>query len=328
LRKLALLLLFWLSVLSAAGALWFLIHQKREVKETTVVVKYGTPVPEIARRLEEEGIIVSRYLFLLLHAFRREKLEAGEYEFKGRLSVADAYRMLAEGRQKLYRVLVKEGADLFEIARVLEKAGVCKAEDFLRYAFSEEVVSAYDLSAPSMEGFLFPDTYFFSKDTHPLKVIRVMHENFLKKTAELRKELENKGLEPEVWVTVASMVEKETRYEPEKPLIAAVIYNRLKRGMKLQIDPTVIYAAKLKGLWKGKLLKKFYALDSPYNTYMYFGLPPGPICNPGLSSLKAALKPAPVDYLFFVADKEGRKHLFSKTYEEHLENMRKAGRLK
>jgi len=323
-----LFLLFVLLLLSGGlYGLYYLMSLPREVSPPKVLeIKYGTPVPKIAEKLEREGVVRSKYLFLLLHAFKRQKLEAGEYEFKGKVNLFEVYRTLAEGRYKLYRVLVKEGADLFEIAKELERAGVCKGEDFLRYAFSEEVVRKYDLTTPSMEGFLFPDTYYFSKNTHPLKVIEVMYGNFLKKTKAFREELKKKGLEPEVWVTVASMVEKETRYDPEKPLIAAVIYNRLKKGMKLQIDPTVIYAAKLKGLWKGKLLKKFYALDSPYNTYLYFGLPPGPISNPGLSSLKAALRPAKVKYLYFVADKEGKKHLFAETYEEHLKNIKEAGR--
>ncbi len=307
--------------------LTYYTYLPKEVNPPKVLeIRYGTPVVNIAKLLEREGVIHSKYLFLLIHAFLREKLEAGEYEFKGKLTVLDVYRMLAEGRYKLYRVIIKEGYDLYDIARELEKNNVCRGEDFLRFAFSREVVKKYNLTTPSMEGFLFPDTYFFSRNTHPLKVIDVMYRNFLAKTEEMRKKLKEKDLSLEVWVTVASMVEKETSYDPEKPKIAAVIYNRLKKGMKLQIDPTVIYAAKRKGLWRGVLLKRFYTLDDPYNTYMYFGLPPGPIANPGTESLKAALEPAKVKYLYFVADRSGKKHLFAETYIQHLMNIRAVGR--
>ncbi|GAB6065774.1 endolytic transglycosylase MltG [Aquifex pyrophilus] len=322
--------LFLLSYLTAISLITaFILYgiiTPKPVGEKVVEIKYGTPVPEIAEILEREGVINSRYLFLILHAFLRGKLEAGEYEFKGNLSLYEVYKILEEGRARLYKIVVKEGDDLFDIAKNLEKNKICKAKDFLRYAFSEEVVKRYNLDVPSMEGFLFPDTYYFSKNTHPLKVIDVMYKNFLEKTENLRKHLEEKNLSLEVWVTIASMVEKETFLKEEKPLIAAVIYNRLRRGMKLQIDPTVIYVAKRRGLWRGRLLKRFFYIDDPYNTYLYFGLPPGPISNPGLDSLKASLFPAKVDYLYFVADRYGRKHYFARTYVEHLRNMRRARR--
>ncbi|NPA33195.1 MAG: endolytic transglycosylase MltG [Aquificae bacterium] len=317
---------FILLVLGSAGFVAREIFRPVYVEPKTVTIPYGTPVPKIAEILEREEVLKSRWLFLLLHALMRKKLEAGEYEFKGFLSVYDVYGKLARGETKLYRITVKEGDDVYDIALALQRAGITRAEDFLRFATSPETPKRYGLDVPTMEGFLFPDTYFFSKNTHPLKVIDVMYKNFLKKTENLRKELKRKNIPLEVWVSVASMVEKETFLEEEKPLISAVIYNRLKKGMKLQIDPTVIYSAKRRGLWRGKLLKRFYKLDDPYNTYMYYGLPPGPISNPGLGSLIASLRPARVDYLYFVADKEGKGHLFATTYEEHLTNMRKAGR--
>ena len=317
-------LIFLLGII---GGITYLIYLPKVVSPPkTVEIFYGTPVPKIAEILEKEGIIYSRYLFLIVHAIERKKLEAGEYEFRGKLSVIDVYNYLKEGRYKLYRITVKEGYDIYDIAKELEKKKICRAKDFLKYALSEEIVHHYGLSTPSVEGFLFPDTYFFSKGTHPLKVIDVMYKNFLKKTEKLRKELKRKKLDLETWVIVASMVEKETMIPKEKPIIAAIIYNRLNKGMKLQIDPTVIYAAKRRGIWKGKLLKKFYKLDDPYNTYFYYGLPPGPISNPGLSSLEAALRPAKVDYLYFVAKPDMSGHLFARTYLEHLMNLRRVGR--
>jgi len=179
-----------------------------------------------------------------------------------------------------------------------------------------------------MEGFLFPDTYFFSKNTHPLKVIDTMFKNFLRRTKELRGRLPRRDLSLEEWVTVASMIEKETFWEEEKPLISAVIYNRLKRKMRLQIDPTVIYALKRRGLWKGVLRREHLQIDDPYNTYQYFGLPPTPIGNPGISSLKAALEPAPVGYLYFVVDPRTRRHIFSTSYSQHRRNVAKLRRRK
>ena len=326
-KRFLFLSLFATLFLVLTEVITYLLYLPKNIEPPKVVeIRYGTPVPKIAEILEKEGIIRSKYLFLILHSIERAKLEAGEYEFKGSLNVVDVYRYLKEGKYKLYRITVKEGYDLYDIARELEKNKICKAKDFLKYASSQEVIHLYGLSVPSMEGFLFPDTYFFSKGTHPLKVIDVMYKNFLRKTTKLRRELKNKNMELETWVTVASMIEKETKAPEEKPLIAAVIYNRLDKGMKLQIDPTVIYAAKRKGLWKGKLLKEFYKLDDPYNTYFYFGLPPGPISNPGISSLEAALRPAKVDYLYFVAKPDRSGHLFARTYLEHLINLKRVGR--
>lgn len=321
-----LILLYVLLVSSFLGFIAFEIFTPVYVERKVVEIKYGTPVPEIAEILEKNKVIRNKYYFLILHAFKRGKLEAGEYEFGGFFSTYDVYKILEEGRTKIYKVTVKEGYDVFDIARVLEENKICKEEDFLKYALSESVARKYNLNTPSMEGFLFPDTYYFSRNTHPLKVIDVMYKNFLNKTRDLRKDLKERHISLETWVTVASMVEKETNLDKEKPLIAAVIYNRLKRGLKLQIDPTVIYVAKRRGIWRGKLYRSFFRIDDPYNTYMYYGLPPGPISNPGLSSLKAALYPAKVSYLYFVAKPGYKGHLFAETYLEHLRNMRRVGR--
>jgi len=291
------------------------------VEEKTIEIPYGTSTLEIMNLLHREGLIRSRLSFAIIHVLRKKKLEAGEYEFNGYVTPFDVYEKLSKGIHKLHRIVVVEGSDIYDIAEILEREGVCKGEDFIRYATSEKVTKGYGLSSPTMEGFLFPDTYLFSKNTHPIKVIDTMYRNFLEKTAELRPKVVEKGLTIEEWVTVASMVEKETFWEDEKPLIAAVIYNRLRKRMKLQIDPTVIYALKRRGMWDGRLRKEHLEIDDPYNTYLYFGLPPTPICNPGLSSLKAALKPAKVNYLYFVVDPKKRRHIFSTTYSQHRRNI-------
>ncbi|HAV40262.1 MAG: endolytic transglycosylase MltG [Aquificota bacterium] len=291
------------------------------VDKKTVEIAYGTSTFEMALLLYKEGILRNPLSFLFLHSVEKKKLEAGEYEFDGLVFPWDVYDKISKGLKKLYRITIPEGSDLYDIAKILEENLICSSKDFLKYALSEETARKYGLKTPTMEGFLFPDTYFFSKNTHPMKVIDIMHVNFLKKTQELRKKLPEKNLTLEEWVTIASMIEKETAKPEEKPLVSAVIYNRIKKGMKLQIDPTVIYALKRRGLWKGKLTLEHLRIDDPYNTYYYFGLPPSPICNPGLESLKYALEPAPVDYLYFVADGSGG-HYFSKNFSDHSRKVR------
>ena len=282
----------------------------------TVEIAYGTSTFEMALLLYKEGILRNPLSFLFLHSVEKKKLEAGEYEFDGLIFPWDAYEKISKGLKKLYRITIPEGSDLYDISKILEENLICSSKDFLKYALSEETARKYKLKTPNMEGFLFPDTYFFSNNTHPMRVIDTMYNNFLKKTQELRKKLPEKNLTIEEWVTIASMIEKETAKPEEKPLVSAVIFNRIKKGMKLQIDPTVIYALKRKGLWKGKLTVEHLKINDPYNTYYYFGLPPSPICNPGLESLKYAIEPAPVDYLYFVADGSGG-HYFSKSLSDH-----------
>jgi len=316
-------LLFFSAVLYAAYS-FLPVHVDRK----TLDIPYGTPAVKLIDMLYKEGLIRSRFSLALLHALKREKLEAGEYEFSGYVSPVDVYRKLSRGLRKLHRIVVFEGSDLYDIALMLERKGICKREDFLRYATSPEVARSYGLRTPTMEGFLFPETYLFSKNTHPLKVIDIMFRTFTERTAHLRAELKEKNLSLEEWVTVASMIEKETFWEEEKPLISAVIYNRLRKGMRLQIDPTVIYALKRRGMWEGVLRREHLRIDDPYNTYTRSGLPPAPICNPGLSSLEAALNPAPVGYLYFVVDPRTRKHLFSTTYSQHRRNVAEMRRRK
>lgn len=312
------IIFFLLLVLSA-----FLVHtfSPKSVKRKDVEIDYGLSSIKIAVKLYREGLIRNPLSFLSLHLLFKKKLEAGEYEFDGTVFPWDVYFKIARGEKKLYRITIPEGSDLYDIANTLQEHGVCSKEDFLKHANSPETAKRYGLNVHTMEGFLFPDTYFFSKKTHPVKVIDVMHKNFIKRTQKLREELQQKGLTLEKWVTLASMIEKETAIKEERFLVSAVIHNRIKKGMKLDIDPTVIYALKRKDKWKGVLTRKHLLIDDPYNTYMYKGLPPSPICNPGLDSLEAALKPAEVDYLFFVATGDGG-HAFSSNYTKHADNVR------
>ena len=320
------------KLLTAVGVLVFLLISflltPVYIRDSVLVdIPYGTSTWKISYILYEKGVIRNPLSFIFLHAIKKKKLEAGEYEFKGYVSVWEAYGKIARGEHKLYRIVIPEGSDIYDIANILEEKGICKGEDFIKYATSYEVVRKYGIYSHSMEGFLFPDTYYFSKNTHPLKIIDVMFTNFMEKTASLRPLLKEKGLSLETWVIIASMIEKETYRDKERPLISAVIYNRLKRKMKLQIDPTVIYALKRNGKWRGVLLRSDMDIDDPYNTYKYFGLPPSPIANPGLASLEAALNPAPVNYLYFVATPSG-KHIFSSSYRKHVNHIIKIKKYK
>ena len=307
-------------------ALVYSVFMPVRIEEPKVVnIPLGTPVIKVASLLSKEGILRNPYSFLTIHVFYRKKIISGEYEFTGVLSPFEVYKTLSEGRSKLYRVTIPEGSDLLDIANILSEHGITDKDRFMALVFNPETSKRYGINLPTMEGFLFPDTYYFSRGTSPEKVVEVMYTNFLKKTQALRKELRDRKLSLERWVIIASMIEKETALNHEKPLVSAVIYNRLKMGMKLQIDPTVIYAIKIMGNWDSKLNPSELKLNSFYNTYMFKGLPPTPICNPGLESLKAALYPADVDYLYFVADGKGG-HIFSKTYREHLKNIRKISR--
>ncbi|MDW8095343.1 MAG: endolytic transglycosylase MltG [Aquificaceae bacterium] len=308
----------FLIILMPAFALTFMLYSFAPVKveKKSVEIPYGTPTTSIALLLYKENVLRNPLSFLSIHAVLRSRLEAGEYEFEGILYPWTVYKKISKGEKKVYKVTIPEGSDLYDIAKILESQLICSSEDFLKYALSEETARKYSLKTKNMEGFLFPDTYFFSKNTHPVRVIHEMHQNFLKKTKELREKLSEKNMTLESWVIIASMIEKETSKPEERPLVSAVIHNRIKKGMKLQIDPTVIYALKRKGEWKGDLTLRHLREDDPYNTYYYYGLPPSPICNPGLESLKAALEPARVDYLYFVADGNGG-HYFSRTLREH-----------
>jgi UPF0755 protein len=311
-----------IKLLAVLGLIFvFFVYSFFPVKtERTVEIPYGKTSLDIALLLYREGVIRSPISFMAIHSLIRGKLEAGEYEFKGWVFPWEAYLKIHRGQRKLYKITVPEGFDLYDIADLLEKYSICKREDFLKVANSPETAKRYGLRTYTMEGFLFPDTYYFSKNTHPLRVVDVMYKNFLRRTEHLRPKLEERGLTLEEWVIIASMVEKETAVPEERPLIASVIFNRIKLGMPLQIDPTVIYALKRRGEWKGVLTRKHLEIEDPYNTYYHKGLPPSPICNPSLQSLEAVLNPAETNYLYFVSMGNGR-HAFSSNYRDHLKNI-------
>lgn len=282
-----------------------------------MLLKPGTSTRQIAAELQRVGAIRSANAFLLYHYLRgRRTLKAGEYMFEQPATTFDVYERLARGDVYSHAVVIPEGFNIFDIARALEEAKVCKREDFLKVAQTDtSLISDIDPEARSLEGYVFPDTYNFSRAQTPREVAAMMVKRFRQEAAAL-------GLNTNVHrtVTLASIVEKETGVRSERPLVAGVFENRLAHHIGLATDPSVIYASLLIGKFDGTIHQSDLALESPYNTYKFPGLPPGPIANPGRESLKAAMQPVQTDYLYFVANNQGG-HNFARTIDEHNHNV-------
>ena len=288
----------------------------------------GTGTQAIAAELERAGVLRSRYAFDLLRAIKAGKLIAGEYRFNRPASAIEVYDRIVRGDVYTIALTIPEGYNIFEIAQAVESAGLGKRDAFLSAARSQTALIA-DLSpnAPSLEGYLFPDTYRFARHVAPPDILAAMIKRFRQVAGKLG--LSN---EPDLARTIilASLVEKEVKQDSERPLVAGVFENRLAHSMPLATDPSVIYAAMLEGRYRGAIYASDLQADSPYNTYRHAGLPPGPICNPGVAALKAAIAPASTNYLYFVADAQGHSR-FSATLKEHSEQVesyrRSIGRL-
>jgi UPF0755 protein len=226
----------------------------------------------------------------------------------------EVLKQIIEGRVNSYSVTIPEGYTLFQIGDLLERKGIVSSVAFIEKASSPDIPSEYGIEGTTLEGFLFPDTYTWSKDSDPEAVIRFLLERFRQVfTAEMTNKAREIGYSEGEIITIASIVEKETGKPDERALVSAVIHNRLKKKIPLQSDPTVIYGIRD---FDGNLTRKDLRQHSPYNTYVIPGLPPGPISNPGLESIRAALSPASVDYLYFVSKNDGTHH-FSSTLKEH-----------
>lgn len=275
---------------------------------------------DIAQKLEDEGLVRSGFAFRLAIRITGEgyKLQSGHYEIPKTISVHDLIPLLQKGKDKEITLTIPEGYTIGDIANLLEKEKICTAQEFLErakvllpypYMRSTQVVSY------PIEGFLFPSTYKIPVGASADDVITIMANEFDKQlTPALRQKAQAQGLNVFQLVTLASLVEKEALFDQDRPIIAAVFKRRLQEGMPLQSDATISY---ILGYAKVHVTLADTKLQSPYNTYINPGLPPGPICNPGMKSLEAVANAGTTDYRFFVADKEGHNH-FSKTYEEHL----------
>lgn len=292
------------------------------------VIPRGSPLPEVVRILREDGILPHPQAFraLVILTFSGRRLHYGEYAFPTPPSAFEAWRRLVRGDVIKYEVTVRPGANLFDVAELVKEKKLVAAEEFLAAATSPAVLRRLDIPGESAEGYLFPDSYIFVKPVTPEEIVELMVQQFRRKIPpDTEKRAKDAGFSLHQIVTIASIIEKETGIEQEKPIVSAVIRRRLALGMPLQMDPTVIYGAKrFDGTVTGKDLRK----AGPYNTYLNRGLPPGPIANPGLPALAAALSPSDAEYLYFVSKNDG-SHTFSRTLTEHIravEQFRRASR--
>lgn len=284
-------------------------------------VKKGETGRQIIDRLDQEGLIKSKKAFYVYARLTgmAGRIRVGEYEVSTGLSALDLVNKLASGKSVERALTVQEGINLFEIADLYEASGFGKKRDFINLVFDKALIrSLLGEDIPCLEGYLFPDTYHLDKYAGPRKLIEEMVQNFLKNYQEVvgAANLPN-GMTRHQFITFASMVEKETGAAEERPVIASVFYNRLKKGMRLQSDPTIIYGmARRTGSMPLNIRKADILTPSPFNTYTVEGLPHGPIANPGKESLKAALKPATSEYLYFVSRNNGT-HVFTTNYKDH-----------
>jgi UPF0755 protein len=346
-RKIVWLIL--VAILGTAGWFaWAVLTPIQPSGQTFVMLHPGYSTHRIAAQLKSAGIIRSEEAFVLWHYLHhRRSLKAGEYLFDKPANIIDIQKRLRRGDVYFHTVVVPEGFTMFDIARTIEAAGLGPAQDFLKVAQSDTALIA-DIApgARSLEGFLFPDTYEFSRMMTMQEMAAAMVKQFHQEARQIGLiqtqgeaatassdsppiELEEKAAfrdrnpgatDLERTVIMASIVEKETAVAEERPMVASVYYNRLNKNIALDADPSIIYAELLAGTYQGALHHADMQFRSPYNTYRNAGLPPGPIGNPGRSALEAAMHPAQSDYYYFVADAQGH-HRFARTIEEHNKNV-------
>jgi UPF0755 protein len=321
-RLLRLLLL--LVLVGAAVLGWWVYAPVGPEKETFVDIAPGTGSKQMAAQLESAGIIRSQWAFDAMRMVHGGALKAGEYRFDHPATLVEVYKRLRAGDVYTKLLVVPEGYNIFDIAMAVQAAGLGDAAAFLKAEQQHtELIAAWSPGARSLEGYLFPDSYRFSPRATPAQMLAAMVKRFRQKTAAMG--LADGNLARTV--TMASLVEKEVHIAAERPLVAGVFMNRLVAGMPLQTDPAVVYASLLRGTWTGVIHQSELHSDSAYNTYVHTGLPPGPICNPGVDALRAAMKPAQTEYLYFVARADGQT-AFARTLAEHdvqVAELRKGG---
>ncbi|HWT66926.1 MAG TPA: endolytic transglycosylase MltG [Terracidiphilus sp.] len=314
-----LFLLFFVLLAAAGGAAWLLFTPFGPQSETFVEIPAGSSATRIGRLLEASGIVRTRYAFDAVRIWKHGTLRAGEYRFDHPASVFEVYGRIQHGDVYTKTVVVPEGSTMFDIAARLEEAGLGTREEFLQAAVRDtNLIADIDPRAKSLEGYLFPDTYHLPRRSSADQIAAAMAHRF-------RQEAEKLGLKDNVRsvVTLASLVERESALDTERPLVASVFENRLAKQMPLMTDPSVIYGLQLQHEWRGAIYASDLKRDTPYNTYLHAGMPPGPIANPGVPSLRAAMEPAHTGYLYFVAaGKNPQGHsLFAETLEEHNRNV-------
>jgi UPF0755 protein len=277
----------------------------------------GASLGQVARDLESRGLIRNAFALKMLARYRKldGALQVGEYELSAALAPGEILTRIVEGRVVVYEVVIPEGLTAARIALRLEAAGLSNAAEFSAFASDPASAAALGVEGATLEGYLFPDTYRLPRGLGVREIAEVLVGQFLGIWREIEAQARRQKLSMLEVVTLASIVEKETAAPDERPLIASVFRNRLRRGMRLETDPTVIYGIPD---FDGNLRRRdLENADNPYNTYQISGLPPGPIANPGADALRAVVDPAESDYLFFVSRNDGT-HVFSKTYSDHV----------
>jgi UPF0755 protein len=299
-----------------AWALWLPVTPSGQ---TFVLLHPGYSTRRIASELQSAGVIRSAAAFVLWHRLHHNRsLKAGEYLFEKPATALDVHERLGRGDIYVHTMVIPEGYTMFDIAQAIQDAGLGSSQEFLNVAMSDTGLIA-DLApeAKTLEGYLFPETYEFTRTQSTRDMAAAMVKQFREVAGEI-------GLGGDVHniVTMASIIEKETAAPEERPLVASVYHNRLAKNIALQADPSVIYAELLQGTYEGALHHDDLRINSPYNTYRHAGLPPGPIGNPGKTSLEAALHPAETNYFYFVSDGNGH-HRFARSLDAHNRNVAK-----
>lgn len=291
------------------------LHTHRPYVSQTVLIPPGAGTRQIASILKFYQIIDHSLYFVLIAKLKgvASSLKAGEYKFNNRMSIEEILDRLNKGETITYSFTIPEGYNLKEIAGRLQTEGFASSKRFLSLCYDRDFISSLRLNVESLEGYLFPDTYQVVRGTSEEDIIRAMFDRFKEITDPYQSKIKETGVSLHAVIILASLIEKEVQREEEKPLISAVFHNRLKKDMPLESCVTVLYAL---GYHKYSLTYDDLKIESPYNTYLHRGLPPGPICSPGRTSIEAALNPAPISHLYFVAQENG-SHQFSKTYIQH-----------
>src|SRR5580765_2085280 len=332
-KKLAIWLVLIIVVLGALAGAAAVVAMRRvdepfrgyQGADQLIEIPQGLGTNAIGQRLVDAGIVrdsITYRLTLWLTGDAR-RLQAGEYRFDHPMTARDVVGKIARGEVDQIAITFPEGLTIAEMAHVFESSGQGAAADFERAAHDPALVRSLDASATDLEGYLFPDTYKVSRRIDASRLVGAMVEHTGRVlTTEVRQAAADRGWTVRQLMTLASIVEKETARPEERPIVAAVYANRLRIGMALQCDPTVIYALQRQGGFNGNLRRDDLLMDSPYNTYRHPGLPPGPIAAPGKASIDAAAHPADVDYLYFVSRNDG-SHVFARSLEEHNRNVQK-----
>lgn len=322
----------WMTLLLVVGAVavggWVYVNLEQPYKgysdpEQFVEIPSGSGSSSMGKRLADMGVIRSAASFRLAVWMRGagRKLQAGEYRFDRPMTTAEVVDKLARGDVYVRAITFREGLNIREMAALFESGGFGTAAEFTTAARNSALIRDIDPAARDLEGYLFPDTYTLQRRTTAEELVERMVSRFKKTwTPDLQQKADARGLTARQLVTLASLVEKETGKAEERPIVAGVYTNRLRIGMGLQCDPTVIYALMLAARYDGNIRKDDLQIDSPYNTYRYRGLPPGPIAAPGVASLVAAANPADVPYLYFVSRGDG-SHVFAASLDEHNRNV-------